>query len=134
MGRTDRLAHFLDVGLFREALAEVSQSQTLSTDEKDVLSAELFERLGQPSVAARHAQAALARPKLPDVLRVRCNTLLGHLQLEAGQDEAAVGFLTQAVSEALQAKSQSEVCWSKLRLVVALAQKSSPEELRGMSR
>ncbi len=127
----------IELGRFREALTSVRSSPrdpTLSGDEYDVVTAELLERTGRPHEACQFAKRVLARTAIPKSLHARALIVLGTISHDGGNRALAVEHLNTALTLAEGARATKESAWARLRLLLVLADTSSPESLAGYLR
>jgi DNA-binding NtrC family response regulator/tetratricopeptide (TPR) repeat protein len=89
--------------------------------ETSVLRAELLERTGCYPESESLARQVLASRLLRPADRSTCELVLGLTAWDAGRTTEAIGHLQRAVSLAQEAGDLERLCWSELRLMIALA-------------
>jgi tetratricopeptide (TPR) repeat protein len=91
-----------------------------------VLRAELLERIGHHGQSRALAEQLLKSKSLSGQERAGCELTLARVLLDAGSTEAAIVHFQRAISLARQAGDFERLCWSQIRLLNTLAERSAP--------
>jgi DNA-binding NtrC family response regulator/tetratricopeptide (TPR) repeat protein len=90
----------------------------------DVLRTELLERIGHHGRSEALAEQLLKSKSTEGQERAACEFVLARIQLEAGRSELAILNFQRAISSAQQAGDIDRVCWSQIRLMSILSERS----------
>jgi tetratricopeptide (TPR) repeat protein len=130
MSTYEQALEFAGLGRYCEALRALNASRGPSTlrQSSEVLRAELLQRI-QPREHVRDLVEKLLRSKLPSDERSRCEIVLGRMDREAGDRQAAIDHFQRAVAIATEIeKSDPKLkAWSLVALVLAVADNSGPD-------
>ena len=117
-----------DAGRFVEALQALNEKGgTLSGSAREVLHAELLERVGRFSQARVILQKLIRQKDLSSGERSSCELVLGKIEWEEGLTESAIEHLQRSVQLASDAGDLRRRCWPNMLLLVSLSDRSGPD-------
>lgn len=116
-------------GRFAEALKICDEGGPGREDRHaaDVLRADLLEQVGRYGQARALAQTLLRSKTISLPQRSACEFVMARLDREDGDLDSAVARLRRSAELALQGRDPERACWSQLRLMLVLAERSGPE-------
>ncbi len=129
MNALETVASLNDAGLFVDALKALNElsSNSLSGSAREVLHAELLERVGRFSQARVILQTLIKRKNLDSGERSSCELVLGKIEWEEGLTESAIEHLQRSVQLASEAGDLRRRCWPNMLLLVSLSDRSGPD-------
>jgi len=112
-----------DAGRFIEALQALNEKggTSLSGSAREVLHAELLERVGRFSQARIILQKLIKQKELSSGERSSCELVLGKIEWEEGVTESAIEHLQRSVQLASDAGDLRRRCWPNMLLLVSFA-------------
>jgi DNA-binding NtrC family response regulator/tetratricopeptide (TPR) repeat protein len=115
-------------GRFTQALQSLAEVTARRDDsiEVDALRAHLLERTGNYGQSRSLCERLLGSSGLTDVHKSICETTLGIIKHDTADSEGGIVHFQRAVSLAQRAKDLQQTCWSQLRLMLSLADRSGP--------
>ena len=118
-----------DEGRFSDALKVLNGQASLSTprNTREVLRAELLERLGRFGQARSILQTVMRAKELIGRDRSSCEFILGKIDLEEGLTESAIEHLQHSVQLARESGDLRRQCWPSMLLLVTLCDRSGPD-------
>ena len=121
-------------GRFRDALKALERSSQGRAEHvaREVLRAELLERVGSLGHSKELSEGLLQRRDLSPSYRSACEYTLGLIHWDSGDSDRAVVHLQRAVSFAEAASDLSRLCWAQLRLIVLLTGRVGPNSVAPM--
>ena len=113
-------------GRFAEALSALARTNIDRRDRlaADVLNAELLERTGRFTQSRALAVLVLGTKDLTPGDRSTCELILARLEWENANADAEIVHLQRAITFASQAGDLERMCWSQLRLLLILSDRS----------
>jgi DNA-binding NtrC family response regulator/tetratricopeptide (TPR) repeat protein len=98
----------------------------------DTLRAELLERVGNHGQSLALAERILKSKGVSPSNRSGCEYVIGRIKWESGDTQEAITHLQRSLSIAKQCGDIERMCWSQLRLLIALADLNGPEAMGPM--
>ena len=118
---------FARAGRFADALRALGNVTPATSDrEREVVQAELLERVGEAELSAVLASRLMKSKRLTPSHRSRCETLLGRASLDKGDSDGGCGHLQRAALIAEKAEDLHALFNPKLLLLVVLCDVSGP--------
>ena len=129
MGALETVTQLNDAGRFIEALKALNEltATSASGSAREVLHAELLERVGRFSQARIILQTLMKRKDLDPAERSSCELVLGKIEWEEGLTESAIEHLQRSVQLASEAGDLRRRCWPNMLLLVSLSDRSGPD-------
>jgi DNA-binding NtrC family response regulator/tetratricopeptide (TPR) repeat protein len=129
MSAHETVTQLNDAGRFIEALKALNEvsGTSLSGSAREVLHAELLERVGRFSHARIVLQKLIKRNDLGSGERSCCELVLGKIEWEEGRTESAIEHLQRSVQLASDAGELRRRCWPNMLLLVSLSDRSGPD-------
>src|SRR2546427_7219454 len=130
MDSLQAVRQLVSAGRFGEALkllddVRVAGGQRLATD---TLRAELLEKVGNHGQSLALAERILKSQDLSASNRSACELVVGRIKWESGDTETSIIHLQRSLSIAKQTGDLERTCWVQLRLLIALADRSGPDD------
>jgi DNA-binding NtrC family response regulator/tetratricopeptide (TPR) repeat protein len=116
-------------GRFTQALHSLTEltARTEDSIEVDALRAHLLERTGNYGQSRALCERLLGRSSLSNVHKSICETTLGIIKHDTADSEGGIVHFQRAVLLAQRAKDLQQTCWSQLRLMLSVADRSGPD-------
>ncbi len=116
-------------GRFSDALKLLNAQASVGTprNTRDVLRAELLERVGRFGQARSILQTVMKTREVIGRDRSSCEFVLGKIDLEEGRTESAIAHLQHSVQLAREAGDLRRQCWPSMLLLVTLCDRSGPD-------
>jgi DNA-binding NtrC family response regulator/tetratricopeptide (TPR) repeat protein len=129
MGALETVTQLNEAGRFIEALKALNElsATSASGSAREVLRAELLERVGRFSQARIILQMLMKRQDLDSAERSSCELVLGKIEWEEGLTESAIEHLQRSVQLASEAGDLRRRCWPNMLLLVSLSDRSGPD-------
>jgi len=120
-----------DEGRFSEALQLLTDQgyPGASRNTREVLRAELLERVGRFGQARTLLQTLTKSKELAVGDRSSCEFVLGKIDWEEGLTESAITHLQQSVQLARESGDLRKQCWPNMLLMVTLSDRSGPDSV-----
>jgi DNA-binding NtrC family response regulator/tetratricopeptide (TPR) repeat protein len=118
-----------DEGRFADALKALNDQACVGAarNSRDVLRAELLERVGRFGQARSILKTAMKAKELTGRDRSSCEFILGKIDLEEGLTESAIAHLQHSVQLARESGDLRRQCWPSMLLLVTLCDRSGPD-------
>jgi DNA-binding NtrC family response regulator/tetratricopeptide (TPR) repeat protein len=118
-----------DEGRFSDALRALNDVaiQSAVHNEREVLRAELLERVGRFGSARGVLQTLMRANRLSASDRSSCEFVLGKIEWEEGLTESAIGHLQRSVQLATESRDLRRRCLPNMLLLVTLCDRSGPD-------
>ena len=131
MNALQQVRELREAGRFTEALRDISGLSTDRTERlpADVLRAELLERTGKHAQSRSLMETLVRRQGISLSDRSVCEFVLARLDLEDREFDAAMTHLQRSIALAAQVPDLERMCWSQLRLLLLLSDRSGPEAI-----
>jgi DNA-binding NtrC family response regulator/tetratricopeptide (TPR) repeat protein len=115
-------------GRFAQALHSLGEltARTEDNTEVEALRAHLLERTGNYGQSRSLCERLLGRSSLTNVHKSVCENTLGIIKHDTADSEGGIVHFQRAVSLAQRAKDLRQTCWSQLRLMLSVADRSGP--------
>src|SRR5437870_4332576 len=126
MATIDSARQLVGSGRFSSAL-RILETEAIPPQHRrtaDVMRADLLERVGRRSASRDLINSLLKRSDLAGSDRALCELVLGRLDWNAGDNDAAILHFQRGVSLAKQAADLERLCWCQLRLLQIVSDRS----------
>ena len=121
-------------GRFADALKELERASIDRRDRltADLLNAELLERTGRFAQSRALAMLMLRTRDLTPGDRSACELILARLEWESANADSEIVHLQRSIAFASQAGDLERTCWSQLRLLLILSDRSGPDAVTAL--
>src|SRR5262249_47033020 len=114
-------------GRYGQALASFPEAP--KGTEPNLFYAELLERTGNYSLARSISELLLKAKNLSTANRSTCESILGLVAMQEGDLDRSMVHLQRAATLATEAGFLERACWSRLRFLLILSDRSGPDAI-----